>query len=83
LFKGRKIIQTIFLRGVVNGTTIDNTTDTEIDALIQVYKQVQVDEVFIYAIQRDTPVPLEIVSKEELAQIAQRMQTAGVVVSIS
>lgn len=83
LFKGKKIIQTIFLRGTVSGKTIDNTTDAEVDALIQVYKQVQVDEVFIYAIQRDTPVPLETVSKEELTRIAQRIQAAGILVGIS
>ena len=83
LFKGKKIIQTIFLRGFVNSTIIDNTTDAEIDALIEVYKQVQADEVFVYAIQRDTPITLETVSKEELTAIAQRMSNAGITVSVS
>lgn len=83
LFKGKKIIQTMFLRGVVNGKIIDNTTDTEIDALIEVYKKVKVDEVFVYAIQRETPVALETVSKEELSKIAERMSSAGITVSIS
>lgn len=83
LFKGKKIIQTMFLRGTVNGKTIDNTTNAEIDALINVYKQVQVEVVFIYTIQRETPVALETVSREELVRIAQRMQAAGIAVSIS
>ncbi|MDR1760902.1 MAG: radical SAM protein [Bacteroidales bacterium] len=83
LFKGKKIIQTMFLRGVVNGKIIDNTTNAEIDALIDVYKRVQVDEVFIYSIQRDTPVKLETISNEELTRIAQRIQAAHISVTIS
>ena len=83
LFKGKKIIQTMFLRGVVGGTIIDNTTNAEIAALIEVYKQVQVDEVFVYAIQRETPVPLETVSKGELTEIAKRVREAGIVVNVS
>ncbi len=82
-FKGKKIIQTMFLRGLVNGKTIDNTAYVEIDALIEVYKQVQADEVFLYSIQRDTPIVLETVSKEELEKIAERMRNAGILAHIS
>jgi wyosine [tRNA(Phe)-imidazoG37] synthetase (radical SAM superfamily) len=82
-FKGKKIIQTMFLRGTVCGKTIDNTTDTEIDALIALYKKLRADEVFVYSIQRDTPLPLKTVSHEELSSIAQKIQAAGIVVRIS
>lgn len=78
-FQHTGIIQTMFLRGEHNGKHIDNTTDTEIQALIDAYKRIKPRSVMIYSIDRSTPEEhLEKVEKEELAIIAQKIRNAGI-----
>lgn len=78
-FEGKCIVQTMFLRGTHNGKRIDNTTDSEIEALIDAYKEIKPREVMIYTIDRKTPEEqLEKVEKEELAAIAARIEAAGI-----
>lgn len=78
-FEGKCVVQTMFLRGMHNGKHIDNTTDTEIEALIAAYKEINPREVMIYSIDRKTPEEqLEKVEKEELAAIAARIEAAGI-----
>lgn len=72
-------IQTMFLRGVHNGKHVDNTTDAEVEALIEAYKEIQPSKVEIYSIDRKTPEEaLEKVSREELDNIAARIREAGI-----
>ncbi|MDE7092503.1 MAG: radical SAM protein [Muribaculaceae bacterium] len=79
------IIQTMFLRGSHDGIKIDNTTDEEVDALIEVYKKLKPREVMIYSIDRKTPEEnLVKVEKDELQVIAKKISDqAGVKVQVA
>ena len=83
-FDGRCIVQTMFLRGSHNGSTIDNTTPAEIDALIQAYKTIRPQQVMIYSIDRKTPVEtLEKIEKDELEAITRLIEAEGINVVVS
>jgi len=70
-FDGQLILQTMFIRGQFEGHTIDNTTDNELKAWIEVLQQIRPRLVMIYTIARDTPAnDLRKVSTEELETIA-------------
>ncbi|MCM1137564.1 MAG: radical SAM protein [Duncaniella sp.] len=79
------IIQTMFLRGKHDGVEIDNTTPTEVDALIEAYKKIGPCEVMIYSIDRKTPAEnLEKVSKVELQAIAENIvKETGIQVQVA
>ena len=78
-FKEQCIIQTMMLRGECDGKIIDNTTETEVDALIEAYNEITPSEVMLYSIDRKTPCEtLSRVSREELELIADRMRRVGV-----
>lgn len=79
LFKGQLVIQTLFLRGEINGVKIDNTTEEEVEAWLVLIKQIKPRRVMLYPIERKTPlVGLEKVTKSELAKIAARVERMGV-----
>ena len=84
-FEGSGIIQTMMLRGTHDGTPIDNTTDTEIEALIAAYKRIKPREVMLYSLDRSTPEEkLVKVEKEELAGIGRRIEEAtGIPVQVN
>lgn len=78
-FGEKCIIQTMFLKGEYEGVTFDNTTDEEIDALIEAYKQIKPSEVMIYSIDRKTPATgLVKIEKSELDVIADKISKAGI-----
>jgi wyosine [tRNA(Phe)-imidazoG37] synthetase (radical SAM superfamily) len=78
-FSGRQIIQTLFIRGDFNGKRIDNTTEPEIIAWLDIIKDIAPRYVMIYPIARDTPVAgLEKISKAELDNISLRVQALGI-----
>lgn len=54
-FKGKLIIQTMFLEGSYKGKNFDNTTDKEVYAWIGLLKKIKPERVMIYTIARDTP----------------------------
>ncbi len=83
-FRGKVIIQTMFVRGTVEEQRIDNTTDREIEAWIQLLQIINPSQVMIYTIDRDTPVnTLEKISLNELNSIAKRIRTLGFTVHVS
>lgn len=83
-FKGNLIIQTMFLKGEVDGVSVDNTTETEIAGWIDALKRIKPKQVMIYTIDRETPVKaLRKVTKEELEMIADRARNEGFEVSVS
>lgn len=83
-FDGHCIVQTMMLRGEHNGITIDNTTDCEIEALINACKEIAPREVMLYSIDRKTPAEhLVKVQRDELEKIAQRFIDAGLKVQVS
>ncbi len=83
-FEGEIVIQTMFLRGEYKGKIVDNTTDEELDALIEVLKDINPSMVMIYSIDRATPLDtLEKVSSEELEAIGKRLEVNGINVSVT
>lgn len=83
-FRGQCIIQTMILRGDHKGNHIDNTTDSEIDALIKAYKEIQPAEVMIYSLDRPTPeTNLQKVEKPELEAIAEKIRKEGIKVQVN
>jgi wyosine [tRNA(Phe)-imidazoG37] synthetase (radical SAM superfamily) len=83
-FNGRLIIQTMFLRGEYAGQRVDNTTEREVSAWVEIVKKVHPRQVMIYTIDRDTPAEnLEKVPLAELRAIAARIQALGIPTSVS
>lgn len=83
-FNGKLIIQTMFVRGTINGQAIDNTTVEEVSSWLALLKKINPRQVMIYTIARDTPVDtLEKVSLEELNEIANQVRDAGFDVQVS
>ncbi len=77
--RGVCIVQTMFLRGEIDGETVDNTSDEEVEAWIAALRTISPRSVMIYSIDRDTPCrTLEKVSKEELERIAARVRAYGI-----
>lgn len=83
-FRGNLIIQTMFLKGEIDGISVDNTTDIEISGWIKALKEIRPKQVMIYTIDRETPVKeLRKVSKEALDRIAERARKEGFDVTVS
>jgi len=83
-FEGRLIIQTMFLRGVVNGETIDNTTDEEVEAWLKALEVIRPQQVMIYSLDREAPTKnLQKVNVEELNAIAEKARERGFEVSVA
>ncbi len=84
-FGKQAIIQTMITRGSHNGIEIDNSTDNEINALVEAYKAIRPGSIMIYSVDRPTPEKsLQRVSREELDRIASRITAAtGIPVSVA
>lgn len=83
-FQGKVIIQTLFVRGSYKGQTVDNTTEKEISAWIELLEKIKPSQVMIYTIARDTPIDtLEKVSVHDLNAIAFHVKNAGFDVQVS
>ena len=83
-FEGQAVVQTMFLRGEIEGVTIDNTTPEEVDAWLAMIERIRPRQVMIYTIDRATPAPnLHKVSREELQAIAARIEALGIPCSVS
>jgi wyosine [tRNA(Phe)-imidazoG37] synthetase (radical SAM superfamily) len=80
LFGGRLIIQTMFTRG----GGVDNTTEREVAAWLELVREVAPRQVMIYTIDRDTPCKeLEKVPLAELQAIAERVRALGIECSVA
>lgn len=83
-FKGQMTLQTMFLRGEHNGTAIDNTTESEIEAWLELVAKISPRDVMVYSIDRATPCEnLEKVPHEELESIANRVRALGFACSVA
>ena len=84
LFDGQFILQTMFLRGEYNGQKIDNTTNREVEAWLHIVADLRPQKVMVYSLDRDTPCKsLEKVTREELQQIAVRVEALGIECSVA
>lgn len=83
LFKGNFILQTMFLKGVINGERIDMTSPENTAPWIRIVLELRPKEVMMYTIDRETPVKhLEKVTVEEMEQIAAPLTARGIKVQI-
>lgn len=84
-FRGKLIIQTLFVRGNHNGHVIDNTTPEEVNAWLEALKRIKPSEVMIYTISRDTPsgADLKKVPAKDLREIAYLVENLGFKTQIS
>jgi wyosine [tRNA(Phe)-imidazoG37] synthetase (radical SAM superfamily) len=84
-FNGKLIIQTLFLRGIYNGTVIDNTTSVEINAWLKAIERIRPSEVMIYTISRDTPEGGQLIKVpvRELRDIAALVEKLGIKTQVS
>lgn len=83
-FEGRFILQTMFLRGECNGVTIDNTTEREVSAWLEIVEKLRPQKVMAYSLDRPAPCPaLEKVPREELQAIAARVEALGIECSVA
>lgn len=83
-FQGNFILQTMFLKGVFEGNRIDNTTEKEISAWLQLVRTLQPREVMIYTIDRETPASgLEKAPQAVLQNIAARVNESGIKTNVA
>lgn len=78
-FEGKAVIQTMFLKGEVEGKEMDNTGDNYVLPWIATVKEIAPREVMIYTIDRETPVKgLQKASREELDRIVELLDKEGI-----
>lgn len=83
-FEGNLILQTMFLRGEYLGKRVDNTTEEEVSAWLRLVAEIKPKQVMVYSLDRDTPCQtLEKVEKEELREIAARVEALGITCSVA
>jgi wyosine [tRNA(Phe)-imidazoG37] synthetase (radical SAM superfamily) len=83
-FNGNFILQTMFLKGEFEGKHIDNTTEKEISAWLELLRSLNPREVMIYTIDRETPAKgLEKVSYDTLQKIASRVEDLGIKTNVA
>lgn len=82
-FGGELVIQSLFLRGTVEGKRIDNTVPSEVDAWLEHLKIIRPKLVMIYPIDRIPPFStLEKVSHNELMEIAGKVESIGLTAEV-
>ena len=78
-FEGKAVIQTMFLKGDVDGKDMDNTGDSYVMPWIATVKEIAPREVMIYTIDRETPVSgLQKATREELDRIVALLAKEGI-----
>ena len=84
-FKGRLIIQTMFLKGKTDdGVDVDNTHDDYVLPWLGTVKKISPSQVMVYTIDRETPGRyLQKATHEELDRIVNLLQEAGLKASAS
>ena len=83
-FEGRLIVQTMFLRGEYLGRVVDNTTEQEVSAWLELVREIAPCQVMVYSLDRDTPCQtITKVEKEELQEIAKRVEALGIKCSVA
>ena len=83
-FNGDLIVQTMFLRGEYLGQRVDNTTEEEVSAWLELIAEIKPKQVMVSSLDRDTPCKtLEKVEKDELRGIADRVEALGIACSVA
>lgn len=83
-FKGRFVLQTLFVRGAFRGSKIDNATGEELRDWLNIVDRLKPEMVMVYTLARDTPaVGLQKIPEEELEDIAVKVRKLGIPVQVS
>lgn len=83
-YNGRFILQTLFLRGAFEGEQVNNSSEEEVSAWLEVVKRVRPEMVMIYTIARDTPIDtIQKIDPEILDKIAGKVKRLGIPVQVS
>ena len=78
-FDGNAVIQTMFMKGTVDGRSVDNTGDEYVLPWLETVKKIAPREVMIYTIDRETPQEgLQKATREELDRIVALIKDAGI-----
>ena len=78
-FEGKAVIQTMFLKGTVDGKDVNNTGDRYVMPWIATVKRIAPREVMIYTIDRETPIDsLQKATHEELDRIVALLKKEGI-----
>jgi len=76
---GDFILQSLFLRGELDGQTFDHTAEPHLSLWLDVVKKLQPKKVMLYSLDRDTPAQgLEKIPIEKLKEIAGRLHKLGI-----
>ena len=74
----------MFAKGTYKNIKVDNTTNHEINAWLELVKELNPQEVMIYTIERDTPTSgLEKVTPKKLQEISNKVNQLGVTTQVS
>lgn len=83
-FNGHLIIQTMFMEGSTNGTSVDNTSDNYVLPWLNAVRAVNPQQVMVYTIDRETPDhDLKKASPVKLNAIADKVRALGIPCSVS
>lgn len=78
-FEGRVIIQTMFMKGTMNGRDVSNLSDGFVQPWLKAVKDIAPEKVMIYTIDRETPDhDLKKASHEELDHIVDLLKKEGI-----
>lgn len=78
-FNGHVIIQTMFMKGSIDGEDVDNTSDRYVEPWLKAVKEIAPKEVMVYTIDRETPDhDLRKATHEELDSIRDRVIAMGI-----
>ncbi|MFC2118782.1 radical SAM protein [Bacteroidota bacterium] len=83
-FEKNLIIQTLFCKGERNAKKFDNGSEAEVDAWLELIKEIKPKEVMIYTFARSAPKQnLEKIKPERLFEIGEKVESLGIPVRIS
>lgn len=78
-FEGKVIIQTMFMKGIMNGRDVSNLSDGFVQPWLKAVKDIAPEKVMIYTIDRETPDhDLKKASHEELDHIVDLLKKEGI-----
>ena len=79
MFGKNAVIQTMFMKGEVDGRSVDNTGDEYVLPWLETVKKIAPREVMIYTVDRETPQQgLQKATREELDRIVELLQAEGI-----
>lgn len=83
-FKGKFILQTLFVKGVYKGINIDNTTGEELHDWLELAGRLRPQMAMVYTIARDTPATgLKKIPAVKLQAIAEQVRKLDIPVQVS